>query len=156
MPEKADVKFPAFMCPEEVDEILFTEDDLKKRVLVGCMIFAWQNAPIMIHPFAQYVALMVVECAMMNEMHEIQTKNFEREYLYVFTRYLSFFLFNFTCLPTIGMFERSIVEASGMTREEFPTFFTIFYDRHGEIVTLMFVVLILLQLCLWRKRNMKY
>jgi len=33
MPEKADVKFPAFMCPEEVDEILFTEDDLKKRVL---------------------------------------------------------------------------------------------------------------------------
>ena len=33
MPDKADVKFPAFMCADEVDEILFTEDDLKKRVL---------------------------------------------------------------------------------------------------------------------------
>jgi hypoxanthine phosphoribosyltransferase len=33
MPEKSDVKFPAFMSPEEIDEILFTEDMLKQRVL---------------------------------------------------------------------------------------------------------------------------
>jgi hypothetical protein len=32
MPAKTDVNFPAFMSPEEIDEVLFTEEMLKKRV----------------------------------------------------------------------------------------------------------------------------
>jgi len=32
MPAKTDVKFPAFMSPEELDEVMFTEEMLKKRV----------------------------------------------------------------------------------------------------------------------------
>ena len=32
MPAKTDVKFPAFMSPEEIDEVLFTEEMLKERV----------------------------------------------------------------------------------------------------------------------------
>jgi hypothetical protein len=46
MPAKTDVKFPAFMAPEEIDEVLFTEEMLKKRVLeLGQEISAAYKAP---------------------------------------------------------------------------------------------------------------
>ena len=33
MPEKTDVKFPGFMNPDEIEEVLFTEEMLRTRVL---------------------------------------------------------------------------------------------------------------------------
>ena len=33
MPSKTDVKFPGFVSPDEIEEVLFTEADLRARVL---------------------------------------------------------------------------------------------------------------------------
>ena len=33
MPTKSDVQFPKFMSPDEIEDILYTETDLKKRVI---------------------------------------------------------------------------------------------------------------------------
>ena len=131
-------------------------NETKKRVAVGCYIFAWYTTPTLVSPLCEALFLLPFLSILMNEMHNIKKKEFENQCVFTFLRYMTVLLFHFTALPLIGIFDRSIVEASGMTEEEYPIFFKVFYEHHGAIVTVTGVICFGAQLCLWRRRNMRY
>ena len=100
-------------------------------------MFAWYTTPTLVHPLCEALFLAPFLFILTTEMHNIKRKDFENWWAFTFLRYTTVFLFHFTALPYIGVFDRSIVEASGMTAEDHPIFFKVFYEHHGAIVTFL-------------------
>ena len=102
-----------------------------------------------LHPILVQIVSCHIALIIHSEAFSIKEKEFEEATTYRQARWIISIVLYYIMLPRFGILERSIMEASGFTAQEYPIMFMVLYDYHIYICLGLFSLLFLLMVFSW-------
>ena len=129
---------------------------MRKRFTVGFMVLAWYVLPMYLCPISLVLVNTQLGLMVCYEAFNVRRQAFEDSWLNKLFCHTTVIAAYFIYLPSIGVLDRHIVEASGWKAETHPLLFMILYDCHKQISFALVCLVFVLGILNWRRKHLRF